>query len=282
MAVGLECSMAIVDIGISIVALDPGVTTGLAVWDGMQQKLWWDQVPINLVTRGTRWARGRQGNGKPSAKNRDHKWTMDQEMGFGMHIAEVCTALGPLGVLVIEDFILGWGHGERGVVSSKREGLSPVRVTQSVLSVCALQGIFNGDAWRRFRELDMGGQDKRGVIVGKQWQGFGTKAERRLGLGRELGERVLAVRRWQDEQGGEVQTSEAGVLWNDGGWVYEISPVSNNGKAANGRRQEQMKRAGLWVAGKPHACDALSHLWFVAQRLGIQLPSRHESLDLGR
>jgi hypothetical protein len=201
---------------------------------------------------------------------------MQQEEQMAHHIADIMTALGPLGVLVSEDFILGWGGGRGGGRSSKREGLSPVRLNTAIYMACSERGLFNGDAWRRWRRMDMGGQDRRGVLVGRRWVGYGSKAHRRLSLGDGLVERVGLVRAWL-AQGGDIQDPEEGRLWDGGGWTLKMSAPSAKAVA----NDERMKAADLFIKGKPHATDALRHMWLVARELGVALPTAQESLNQG-
>jgi hypothetical protein len=129
--------------GLSIVAFDPGGTTGVAVWDAYTQELFVDQIDAGRgrKTRLTVWPNKVESPRRERVLREARKGGVDVGLGHGietemeiMHRTEagvvqvmldLVMAAGPRTVVVTEDYVIGHGDPD-AVKSSKREGLSPV------------------------------------------------------------------------------------------------------------------------------------------------------------
>lgn len=259
--------------GISIIGIDPGSTTGVAVWDAYDGRVYVDQIDAG---RG-RWYKQRihgiAGHESPvreravkrrvGGRSNELKVLDVIESGTAALLMDMILAAGPRTVVVIEDFILGYGGGD-AVRSSDRAGLSPVRIRQRLRQKCEDGGVLNGDAWRQWGGMFLIGVDERGLHV----EGSGVPDYR---------QRLTAAEQWRF---GGVE-SFAG-RWAGGGvkWVDRLPGTRFYVGGDRGLSVAEVKRLDLWKAGLPHAMDALLHLlsWGVKAGINVGILGRPERI----
>lgn len=267
--------------GISIVAIDGGGTTGIAIWDAWQKRLFVDQIDagrgrkvrqrvhsgfiesvkkekeLAKLPRNEDGTRGRHGRGASVERAVES----EIERGVAQIVLDVVRACGPIGVLVIEDFNLAAG---RGVTTAKREGLSSLRIGTRIEHQAHLEGYVNGDAWREWSEFGVSGSDRRGMHIS----------------GRNLADvalpvRLLMVERWRLE-GDESY----GGLWPGKGWSIRWQMPGQRIWLPGGESAvvESLKRSGMWMPGAPHGMDALEHLIACSRGFGSSVQCKPERL----
>lgn len=207
----------------ALMAVDPGVTTGVAITNNAFAGQKFDKLVKGLgkIRDANRGTGGTKGDGKMQMAWGELPVTTellpgsfvgwfeigpsrgwDHEYWTAVLLAELIEYCG-VQWLAVEDFILRVGRG-----SSDRDGLAAVRVTSCFMTIlrerklCAFQGIRGGTE---------------------------CKASQRAGM--HLGYR-----------------SGARILWQ--------SPSNAKGVMTDDR----LRRAGLWIPGKDHARDAMRHL----------------------
>lgn len=287
--------------GVSFVAFDPGGTTGVAVYDAYTGELYVDQIDAgrgrkvrlnvwphkkeSLVKNRTRKQMDKEGvhvagGGTLSQAELSHRL----EAGVAQVMLDITMAAGPRTIIVIEDFILGWGDPNK-VASSAREGLSPVRLLCRYRQKCEDMGIFNGDAWRDWDGFGALGQDKRGIKVVRSSLGEPMDFQQRLSDVERwrLGERTEDVNGWRGLWAGDgakwVQRLPGQRYWLPGGMGNGVtrggSGYDGTGNVRSGNaaiHKEWLKARGQWRATCPHAMDALLHMQAVARSIGCEVP----------
>jgi len=186
-------------------------------------------------------------------------------------LCDMLLALGPKGVLLIEDFVLGWGDASKAA-SSGREGLSPVRIANRLHDRIASNGYLDGHAWNG-------------------WEGFGNywKPE---GVKTEYIERVKSAmtHRMNSNIGVAGDRLRVGdpesmldVAGGNYGWkvLLKMPGTRFNGlKDCEVAMKERLRSLGLWMPGKTksHAMDALMHMLTFCSAFGMGNPVRPEGL----
>ena len=275
---------------ISIIAVDPGGTTGVAVWDAWDQRLYVDQldagrgrkarlhVHSKVESQERRAAemqyvlrqeggeshaghsdspaarRVRAGRGIGQGLTGEREIIRVVESGMVAVLLDIVMACGPVGLFVYEDFVLGLANGGQGG-SGGREGLSPVRITTRMDERFTVEGVWTGDAWR-------------------QWLGHWWKARDPRGWWTEgevppLIDRIVEAERYRFEG----NRDEDAVMWRGDGWKAVAQMPSERffikgGKAAS---QHWLRGREQWRASTPHGMDALLHLLKCARSIGVDI-----------
>lgn len=173
--------------GMSVLAIDPGKTTGVALWDAWDQCWYVDQLDVKRA-RLTRLKvqsgvidgsvvvgaedqnefRNATGVEWKASSRRQKDLALDDilERMTTQNICDLIMAAGPRCIVVVEDFLIGTGAGDgmRGIEFG-RDGLSPVRMIARIRAMVEYVGLLNGDAWRNFDCGWWTGGDNRGVSV---------------------------------------------------------------------------------------------------------------------
>jgi hypothetical protein len=282
--------------GLSLVGIDPGKTTGLAVWDAWDQRWYVDQLDAGRGRKvrlrvhggfiesaavidgadhlGLRLASGIQvvrGGGK-ATKNAIDTYV---ERVVVQALLDVLLAVGPRCVVVMEDFVLGHAGGE-GLAAAAigRDGIAPVRLLGRLQAMMEHLGYFNGDAWRNFVGGWWTGGDGRGVSVtnadaatGKRYDGFP-----------DLKHRLTRVE--QHRLGDVIVRPGQEVVWGgDGQRLVLRYPHQRVWMAGGAKAQEaQMKADDWWLGGLPHAMVAMQHAAAVAREWGFDFTPKPERL----
>ena len=265
--------MFIEDPGMSIVAIDPGGTTGVAVWDAYGKKLYVDQIDAG---RGRR-AREKIHHGFIESKRRRRavekvgKGASEMEVldyierGVVDVLCWVILAAGPHGVVICEDFILNWGTVDRPARSSGREGLSPVRIRVRLRAKMESEGYLNGDAWRTWDGFGIHGADGRGIKLSKR--------------GAELTylQRLSDVERWAIN--GQLDGEES-VIWAGGGikWINRLPGTRHWLSGGEKATIAWLRDNGMWMPSTPHGMDALMHLQAFSRKLGSEIRQKPERI----
>lgn len=316
-------------VGVSVVGIDPGGTTGVAVWDAWDQQWYVDQIDAGMGVRHRQkaidysrhteaWNRAAKAlsYGPYSKKLNRDAWQVlvEVETGVVRWLIDIVRACGPNTVVVMEDFVLYITDH----MSSKREGLSPVRIMSMFEMEARTAGLLSGDAWRWWTGFGVSAMDNRGVWVGPQ--GIGTFHQRldasvTWAEHTDVGALVNAKNMSVDDQtaagvvrmggalpgkqqrafGGGVQRdrlaagrgrpvvpvnheSGVGVRWNGPGITYTRSMPSRKNECTD----DFMKSAGLWVRALPHGMDAKRHAVVALRAMAVPLQKGGESIFTGR
>ena len=265
--------MFIEDPGMSIVAIDPGGTTGLAVWDPYGRKLYVDQIDAG---RGRK-ARERIAAGFIESKRRrravekvgkgvSEMAVLDYiERGVVDVLCWVILAAGPHGVVICEDFILNWGTVDRPARSGGREGLSPVRLRVRLRAKMESEGYLNGDAWRTWDGFGIHGADGRGIKLSKR------------GAELDYKQRLTDVEKWVI--GGCIDLGD-GAIWAGGGikWIDRLPGTRHWLSGGERATVAWLRDHEMWMPGFPHGMDALMHLQAFARKLGVEIQQKPERL----
>lgn len=253
--------------GLSIVCIDPGGTTGVAVWDAWTKTLHTDAIDAGMGRKGRAWTHGGT-ELSPARRAAERELGIPWNKGINnVHVAHaiekgVCRvlsvlvrALGPIGLVVQEDFVLWVGSKKQ---SGKREGLAPVRINTLLDSMLEDDGVFNGDAWRLWGGGWWTGSDARGVKV----QGDGSIPP--------LAVRMACVKAWL-EAGGELgggSGQRKPAIWRGSGWKHLYSMPSTMAAAPD---DEWMRANGMWTHGLKDANQAMRHLIVHSRKLGVEI-----------
>lgn len=199
----------------------------------------------------------RRGNG---AAGEGHVSNELEDIGCTV-LVDIIRAAGPKVIVVIEDFILGWGEVGKAK-SSDRAGLSPVRIQSRLHGYLARDGFFNGDMWREWDGHGVGGVDERGF-----WVASGESVDYLTRLVDAQCVRVGLPRR--------VPSADRALWRGDGGRYVLAMPGSRfviGGSEA--RTVEWLHEQDMWVKGKIHAMDSLMHLMATWNKMGISVRKR--------
>jgi hypothetical protein len=277
--------MPIVDSpGMSIVAIDPGGTTGVAVWDAWDGQLYVDQIDAGRgrrvrehVPRGVTQSTARKravkatGGSAGAGKSSEIKVLNYIEAGVVTCLLDIVLAAGPMTAVVIEDYVLGWGDPGK-VKSTKREGLSPVRIATRMDDRLERDGYLNGDVWRDWDGFGAHGADGRGVKVvkGRGVMSFPLRLQDAVRW--RLGDPVLP----------HVGAERA--LWAGGGvkWVWQMPGQRLWLPGGERAVVAWLKEHDYWMPGAPHGMDALMHMLVFARRLGAGIPANQKRIWNGR
>jgi hypothetical protein len=272
--------------GISLVGIDPGKTTGLAVWDAWDQRWYVDQLDAGRGRKvrikvhggfvessamidgadelGLRLASGIQvvrGGGNKT------KLAIDAvvERTVVQTLIDVLLAVGPRTIVVLEDFVIGHAGGEGlQAVQIGRDGLSPVRLNARLMQKADDMGLWQGDAWRVFDCGWWTGGDGRGVHVLTHDAVTGNP----LGGVPDFRRRLTRVEQWR--LGEVVAQRGAGAVWGGSGPQLEIRLPSQRVWMAGGAKAQEaaMRDMEVWTAGLPHAMVAMQHAHAVGREIG--------------
>lgn len=278
--------------GTSILAIDPGGTTGIALWDAWDGKLYVDHIDAGggyfareWVWHGRveSWARrnaevkleledlmaGAGGSvnrvkaGRGRGKGVQGELAVIDELETGcMNLIEaIILAAGPKTILVWEDFVLGWGEASR-VKSTSRDSIAPVRLQARLADRLRLHGLINGDAWRTWSGHGWRGADARGWQVTGEVPEFGSRL--RGALYWLVNGKSLRVGGLEDE-----------AIWGGTGVkvVYQMPHERLWLQGGVERHYQWLKERGLYDAKRaPHGADATLHLQQVARKIGVSVP----------
>lgn len=285
--------------GISILAIDPGKTTGIAIWDAWCRKLYVDhidagrgrkvrhRVQAGVIESASRRAaelalcetkedinRVRTGNGLRKGKQGSNETISIVERGVVTILCDLVMALGPRTVVVMEDFVLGaTGGGAYG----GRDGLSPVRIAHRFDERAWDMGLFSGDAWRNWVGHGWAGADRRG------W-----KVEQ--GIVPEYRKRLADVELWRLYGRGDAfdEGFEGGAVWNGAGAHMEWQMPSSRSFLKGGvapmkdwLRKERVDERGsytMWIQALPHGMDALMHACVFSRKISAEILEKPERL----
>lgn len=264
--------MFVDDLGMSIVAIDPGGTTGVAVWDAWSKKLWVDQVDAGRGRRAREHVFGGvieshrrraavRGGGRLGGfgDGLNEMWVLSMvESGVVAVLEDLILAAGPIGVVICEDFVL---RSDMPVRSGKREGLSPVRIGVRLDERLMRGGYFNGDIWREWGVFRAHGADGRGVKLAAGVSGSSESYDRRVHM----------AEKWRLAGGSGLEMGD--VVWGGGGvkllWKMPGTRLFIGG--SSDLTIAWMRDAGLWMPGAPHGMDALMHLLAFSRRMGVDI-----------
>lgn len=285
-AVGRKTRVQVPVGGLSLIGIDPGKTTGLAVWDAWDKRWYVDQLDAG---RGRKVRLKVHGGFIESAALIDGADELGLRLATGYQLVrgggikkklaidaivertvvqtllDVILAVGPRCIVVCEDFVLGHAGG-RGLTAVEigRDGLSPVRINARLEALMEAGGFYNGDAWRTFTGHWWTGGDDRGVSIlnndactGKPISGVP-----------EFRKRLTRVEQWRL---GEVVTKRGyGAVWGGGGVQFETRLPSQRLWMGDSKTQEQwMKDEQVWMQGRPHGMVALQHAHAVGRTIGL-------------
>jgi hypothetical protein len=275
-------------------AIDPGGTTGIALWDAWDQQLYLDQLDAGAgvvaqewvwAGKVPSWARRKAevkleiedimagldgsvskvnaGRGRRKGIAGERAVIHDLERGVTNLIELLMLAMGPHGFVVVEDFILGWGD-PKAVGGSNREGLSPVRIGARLDDRMEMHGLKNGDAWRTWPGHNWRGVDDRGWTVG----GAGVPV---------LYDRIRAAMHWS--MTGRViplpgvDSSATDGVWGGKGHKMVWQMPNERLWLPKGKPAcvERLKDCGLYIASRPHAMDALMHMVVLCRKIGVEI-----------
>lgn len=280
--------------GTSILAVDPGGTTGIALWDAWDQQLYVDQIDAGAGYYAHEWVwpgkveswarrnaevkleledmmagiagsvnRVRAGRGRGKGAVGELAVIDEVETGCMNLIECILLATGPQAFVVWEDFILGWGDETR-VKSTARDSVSPIRFQARLADRTRLHGLKNGDAWRTWTGHGWRGADKRGWQVGAA--GVPT-----------FQQRLRAVMYWFST--GKVLRvpglPEDEAVWGGGGdkFVYQMPGSRLWLPGGLPRHVEWLKARGQLLPNRPHGADALLHLHSLGHKMGLDIKS---------
>jgi len=137
--------------GMRIMGIDPGGTTGVAIIERFVWGRGVDGCGVVLLEQIEGGFEGQNAQG----------WHR-KEQEVGVRVAELVQEYQPE-VVVIEDFILGWGSGKTG--TAKRGGLAAVRVT-SVVATWLYTVLPEDTDWAGCRVVFSSPSVKRGTGIG--------------------------------------------------------------------------------------------------------------------
>lgn len=276
--------------GISIVAVDPGGTTGIAIWDAWDQKLYVDQIDVSrgrrvrqrvwpgviesarrrknergiAATWGIRDQQVQAGRGLKAGKAGERAVLDACEREVAHLLVDICAAAGPKTYVVMEDFILG---AHQGGASGKREGLSPVRIAARFEHEADMLGLWTGDLWRQWTGHGWAGADLRGWRV-EDGEVPGLRG------------RLRQWRAWRD--GGDPLNGDEreGVVWGGGGcrYVTQLGAERCYLKGGEAAMKEMIRGRGMWMPGAPHGMDALMHMMAFGRKIGADIQADPERL----
>lgn len=277
--------------GVSILAVDAGGTTGVAIWDAWDQRLYVDHIDagrgrkvryrvmpgivesssrrdVELLLAKTEEERRaiRAGMGRGQGRPGELETITMVERGVVTILCDLVMALGPKCFVILEDFVLG---ATGGGGSGARAGLSSPRITHKFDDRAWQAGLISGDAWRQWVGHGWAGADLRG------WKVSG-------GVVPEFKRRLAAVERWRLE--GEMDHTRDDLPGNARAWggsgvkLMWNMPAQRTFLKNVAEMQQWMRKHDLWVPGLTHGMDALMHVCVLARRLGAEVQARPERL----
>jgi hypothetical protein len=276
----------VVSPGISILGIDAGGTTGFALWDAWDQKLYVDHIDagrgrrvrhrvmagivesphrrdveklLSLQSGGeVSGNRVKAGRGLGKGRKGDLETICLVEHGVVTLLVDIVMAMGPKSIVVLEDFVLG---STGGGTSGARAGLSSPRITHRFWDRAWERGLTSGDAWREYTGHGWGGADSRGWTVHGEVPSFP--------------DRLTAVERWRLEG----RTEDEGVVWGGVGAKVVWQMPSERSFLSNVKAMDQWLRdRGMWIASRRHGMDALQHVVVMARKLGAEIQAEPERL----
>lgn len=276
--------------GISIIAIDPGKTTGIAIWDAWDKRLYVDHIDagrgrkvryrvhagviespsrreaeLALCDTEADRRRVRAGGGLRKGKQGNNEAISIVERGVTTVLCDLVMALGPRSFVVMEDFILGTTGG---TAHGGRDGLSPVRIAHRFDERAWDLGLFSGDAWRNWQGHGWAGADVRGWRI-------------RDGVVPSFARRLSAVEQWRVEGIGDERDPEfQGSVWAGAGCRMEWQMPSARSFLRGGvsPMKEWLREREMWMAGAIHGMDALMHLAVFARKLGAEVQAKPERI----
>lgn len=268
--------------GVSILAIDPGGTTGVCVYDAWDQKTYVDQLDAGhgrkskykvhggVVESGHRedvkkYLTSKYGvQTKPSGAETEAEIADVCERGVCNTLLNIAIALGPKSIIVIEDFVLG--HGQDANLSAGRKTLAPVRIASRLEQVLWDNGVLNGDAWRIWQDHGWGGRDMRG------WSIDEAKIP-------DFRNRLTKVEKWRLSS----QEEQEGIAWSGEGsrFFRQMPSVRCFVKGGIRNTEKWLRENNFWVKGLPHGMDALMHAMVVARKIGATVPELPERIFPG-
>lgn len=268
---GYAIGMFVNDPGMSIVAIDPGGTTGVAVWDAWGQRLYVDQVDAGRGRRAVEHVFGghvespkRQMAKKKVGKTNEREILSIVERGVVSVLCDLILAAGPLSIVICEDFVLY--AGRPGESNGKREGLSPVRIGTRLEERAQSTGLLNGDAWRRWGVFQSTGKDLRGVRVVDV-----------SGVTMPYGQRLNRAVKWRlAGYSGEDSTA----VWAGGGVKLSFKMPGTRLFIGGDEKKTVawLRDADMWMPGAPHGMDALEHLLALSRKMGCEIQRKPERI----
>lgn len=281
----------VVDPGVSILAVDAGGTTGIALWDAWDKKLYVDHIDAGrgrkvrhrvhagivqsphrrdverLLAKqtGVSDKRVMAGRGLGQGRIGDLESLCLVEHGVVTILVDIAMAMGPRSIIVLEDFVLG---ATGGGGSGARAGLSSPRITHKFWDRSWEKGVHSGDAWRNWQGHGWGGSDGRGWNV----QGEVPLFEQRL----------TAVERWRLEgryDAFDPDLPDDACVWGGiGAKVVWQMPAQRTFLKNVKQMDDWMREHGYWKPGLRHGMDALQHVLVLCRKLGAEIQAEPERL----
>jgi hypothetical protein len=276
--------------GVSIIAVDAGGTTGIAIWDAWDKRLYVDHIDagrgrkvryrvmpgivesptrrdVDLALCKTEAEREyvRSGGGHGQGRMGELERIVMVEHGVVTILCDLVMALGPRCFVVLEDFVLG----ATGGVSGARGGLSSPRICHRFADRAWERGLISGDAWRMWQGHGWAGADLRG------WSVSGGEVP-------TFARRLAAVERWR--LNGEMDHLSEDLPANARAWAGSGIKLMWNMPAQRtfvrdvAGMKVWMQANGLWVPGLEHGMDALMHVCVLARKLGAEVQTSPERL----
>jgi hypothetical protein len=278
----------VVSPGISIIGIDAGGTTGIAIWDAWDQKLYVDHidagrgrkvryrvwpgvvesssrrdVELLLAKDESERRRIRAGMGREQGRRGELEVITMVERGVVTVLEDLIRAMGPRTIVVLEDFVLG----ATGGVSGARGGLSSPRITHKLDDRMWQQGLVSGDAWRIWQGHGWAGADLRGWVI-------------RDGVVPPLRHRLTAVEEWRLQgkyNWDDPNLPEDAAAWQGVGCKVAWQMPSNRTFFKTVKQmQDWLRTHEMWVPSAPHAMDALMHVCVMARKLGAEVLAKPE------
>lgn len=277
--------------GVSIIGIDAGTTTGIAIWDAWDKRLYVDHIDagrgkkvryrvhagvvesstrrdVELALARTAEQRARVNGGRGLGAGRPGVIEVQSmvERGVTTVLCDLIMAMGPKTIVVMEDFILG---ATGGGTSGKRDGLSSPRLTNRLDQRMWDIGLVSGDAWRVWQGHGWGGIDKRGWMV-------------KDGVVPDLRLRLTAVERWRLEGVDDhidTDMTHGGRVWaGPGVKVVWQMPAGRTFLTNVAAMKQWLRDHDMWMASAEHGMDALMHVCVMARKVGAEIQAKPERL----
>lgn len=280
------------DPGISIIGIDGGGTTGIAIWDAWDKKLYVDHIDAGrgrkvrhrvhagvvesphrrdverLLAKdvGVTDARVMAGRGLGQGRIGQLETLCMVEHGVVTLLVDLVMAMGPKSIVILEDFVLG---STGGGSSGSRAGLSSPRITHKFWDRAWEKGVVSGDAWRNWQGHGWAGVDARGWNVSN-------------GVVPSFADRLTAVERWRLEglyDAWDPNLPEDSVAWGGvGAKVCWQMPAQRTFLKNVKEMDDWMRTHGYWIASRRHGMDALQHVLVMTRKLGAEIHAKPDLL----